>query len=529
MENDKKSLNIQVPQPVITSVEKVLRTNGVPPKSTQNLVKLYVLLRTVNGMGLINLPYEDIAEIAYSGHRTRLTKGLKTLVNAGLLRMDKRVSSKTGYKYNTYTTIDASIDEAQVPFVFSLPDTTFEWTQRAYCSSITSSPSTLGNAQQEQIAFPTGQQNVPIDIYAPIYMNSFVFVPIEYDKFQLPTLYLQFKKKDFESRESWVADMIRGKADPMSKPVDFAQIASSVEMDFLQTFKSWYDQLLINGVHAAKGAYITKDGRLYHEFHGLHKVERYTQVLWNGNNLEEVWDAHSAIFAVIGYYIKNVYDGNDKDEMTKEANALIDLTLDNNLYSDVMTYYKQKGTPIDRDKAKVLCNRYRSVGRNRLLRRDGTFTNHKDVQELHIIDSYFEKKFPHIRAFFLDYPRRKKLDRKQDGSNVRSVAVEGMGRIRFIQPKSVSNLQKDIMPYELKLISLGICRELYQKYGIESVTVHDAIYMQKMKEEDKRDIRNKIDDIYRTLLGRVEPATKGKATSKPLWRPEDEEEMNPIV
>jgi hypothetical protein len=315
-------------------------------------------------------------------------------------------------------------------------------------------------------------------------------------------------------------------------------VASPNEMKFLSTFKSWYDELVLDGQHVARKAGITRDGRLYHMFHKLSKEQRKTQVLWDNKNVEEVWDAHSAFFAFIGYHIKQVYNGNDKEVVMKEANAFIDLTLENKLYADIITYHKKNGICIDREKAKVLCNRYRGVSRNRLLKKNGTRTSYKDVQDLHIVDSYFEEKYPHIRDFFLDYPRRKKLVRKDDNSNVYSVKVEGPRRIDFIQPKGVSNLQRDITPYELKLISLGICRELYQKYNIKSITVHDAIYTKKMTDEDKQDLREKIDQIYRTLLGREKPvktkkatsrrkvASKEKATSVPLWGPEDEVVLN---
>ena len=103
MRKKEKTLSIQVPQPVITNVEKVLRTNGVAPKSTENLVKLYVLLKTINGMGLINLPYDDLVAIAYSGHRTRLTKGLKTLVDAGLLRTRLSMPQLTKHRCRLYS------------------------------------------------------------------------------------------------------------------------------------------------------------------------------------------------------------------------------------------------------------------------------------------------------------------------------------------------------------------------------------------------------------------------------------------
>lgn len=537
--HEDKTLRFQVPQQVVTNAGNVMRARGIPAQSIPNLTKLYCLIRAVNGFRFTNFPYQDLADMMFSGHMERLTKALRTLKDAGLIMVDKPTNKGTGHRFNSYVAIDIPVKEELVSYEFNLPDMSFARMQKFFPAPQTSSPPSSGCVSQGQIASPTSQRNGLVDLYAPIYDKSFVYVPIEFDKIGPPTLYIQFKKKEYESGEEWVQKMINYKKDAKKDvdPMGMANVAGVVspnEMAFLSTFKSWYDQLVINVEHVDKGAYIARDGRLYHAFHSLHKEQRNTQVLWDGKNVEEVWDAHSAFFAFIGYYIKQVYNGNDKEVVTKEANAFIDLTLDNKLYADIISYYKKNGISIDRVKAKNLCNRYRGVPRNRLLKKNGTRTSYKDVQDLQIIDSYFEEKYPHIRDFFLDYHRRKKLVRKEDDSNVYSVAVEGLWRINFIQPKSVSNLQRDITPYELKFISLGICRELYQRYKIKSITVHDAIYTKKMTDEEKQDVREKIDQIYRTLLGREKPvktekatnrrevASKEKATSVPLWGPEDE-------
>ena len=537
--HEDKTLRFQVPQQMVTNVGNVMRARGIPAQSIPNLTKLYCLIRAVNGFRFTNFPYQDMTDMLFSGHMERLTKAISTLKNAGLITVDKPTNKNTGHKFNSYIAIEIPVKEELVSYKFRLPDLSFERMQNFFPAPQTSSLPASGCVSQGQIASPISQQNDLVNLYAPIYNKSFVYVPIEFDKIGPPTLYIQFKKKEYESGEEWVQKMINYKKDAKKDvdPMGMANVAGVVspnEMAFLSTFKSWYDQLVINVEHVDKGAYIARDGRLYHAFHSLHKEQRNTQVLWDGKNVEEVWDAHSAFFAFIGYYIKQVYNGNDKEVVTKEANAFIDLTLDNKLYADIISYYKKNGISIDRIKAKNLCNRYRGVSRKRLLKKNGTRTSYKDVQELQIIDSYFEEKYPHIRDFFLDYHRRMKLVRKEDDSNVYSVAVEGLWRINFIQPKSVSNLQRDITPYELKFISLGICRELYQKYNIKSITVHDAIYTKKMTDEDKQDLREKIDQIYRTLLGRNTPvntekatgrrkvASKEKATSVPLWGPEDE-------
>jgi hypothetical protein len=534
--HEDKTLRFQVPQQVVTNAGNVMRARGIPVQSIPNLTKLYCLIRAVNGFRFTNFPYQEMADMIFSGHMERLTKAISTLKNAGLITVEKPTNKNTGHRFNSYIAIEIPVKEELVSYEFHLPDISFARMKEFFPAPQTSFLPVSGSVPRGQNASPTSQENDPINSYAKIYDKSYVYVPIEFDKVGPPTLYIQFKKKEYESGEEWVQKMIynyKEEPDPMGK-ANVEGVASPNEMKFLSTFKSWYDELVIDGQHVARKAGITRDGRLYHMFHKLSKEQRKTQVLWDNKNVEEVWDAHSAFFAFIGYHIKQVYNGNDKEVVMKEANAFIDLTLENKLYADIITYHKKNGICIDREKAKVLCNRYRGVSRNRLLKKNGTRTSYKDVQDLHIVDSYFQEKFPHIRDFFLDYHRRKKLVRKDDNTNVYSVKVEGPRRIDFIQPKSVSNLQRDITPYELKLISLGICRELYIQYGIKSITVHDAIYTKKMTDEDKEDLREKIEQIYRTLLGRVMPvktvkatgrrkvAIKEKATSVPLWGPEDE-------
>ena len=43
--------------------------------------------------------------------------------------------------------------------------------------------------------------------------------------------------------------------------------------------------------------------------------------------------------------------------------------------------------------------------------------------------------------------------------------------------KRVSTLHRNVISCEFELISEGICKILYEEYGIKSVTVHDAIYI----------------------------------------------------
>ena len=64
------------------------------------------------------------------------------------------------------------------------------------------------------------------------------------------------------------------------------------------------------------------------------------------------------------------------------------------------------------------------------------------------------------------------------------------------------------MPYEFQLISIGLCKRIYNKYGIRCLTVHDAIYM---KQSDSEKTNIDIDRLLEIELGlRVEEPI-------PLW------------
>ena len=108
------------------------------------------------------------------------------------------------------------------------------------------------------------------------------------------------------------------------------------------------------------------------------------------------------------------------------------------------------------------------------------------------IDEFFQKNFPNIRLWLLHYPRHQEI---------KDVEIERNGKkeIHKNQLVSVSDLHRDIMPYEFKLISLGLCRNLYDFYQIKSITVHDAIYVK--ASETEKISNSDINDLLSERLG----------------------------
>ena len=203
------------------------------------------------------------------------------------------------------------------------------------------------------------------------------------------------------------------------------------------------------------------------------KDERLSSVTWNGDKIKEVWDAHSAFFIVLGYYLKFVVSYQSEEDailVKNEADEMLKLAISDQFYSSIMRYHnKHASWFINRNKAKEMAQKYVNKTYSRLFKKNGERSKHPDSIELQYIDEFFLRNYPCIRYWLLNYPRHE--DYKQIEINREDK------KFTQIKKVSVSNIHKDIMPYEFELISMGLCKDLYNIYGVKSVTVHDAIYV----------------------------------------------------
>jgi hypothetical protein len=131
---------------------------------------------------------------------------------------------------------------------------------------------------------------------------------------------------------------------------------------------------------------------------------------------------------------------------------------------------------------------------------------------------FFKEYFPYIRDYILDaeviIEDNPNVGERQKGWNGWTYK-EG-------KTKKVSTLAREVMPYEFKLISEGICKVLYEEYGIKSITVHDAIYMRK---SDAFRCPN-IDTILRRILGLPQPKPSSLFNPTfPKWEFDDESKL----
>ena len=153
---------------------------------------------------------------------------------------------------------------------------------------------------------------------------------------------------------------------------------------------------------------------------------------------------------------------------------MAELCLQGKFYDNVLTFYNQNAKyEKDRDDIKTLCQKYKTRWRSYYLRKDGEYKAYKYLNCIKFIDMFFAEQFPYIRDYILDSeiiveanPDAGKTQRGWNGQEYKAKKT-----------KKILLLDREVMPFEFKLISEGICKILYEEHGIKSITVHDAIYM----------------------------------------------------
>ena len=256
-----------------------------------------------------------------------------------------------------------------------------------------------------------------------------------------------------------------------------------VQDSFLTMFLGWYNELLFSGVNPGPGHFSEADGRFYHFFHYSSTEYRKKSVTWDGETLVEYWDAHSAFFIVLCYVLrKHVEYHNEKlrEDYMRETEKMLRLAINDSLYLDVQRYYNNRTDfPVKRDKIKEYCQTYKGVSYDYLFRKtDGGYKNTWYVKRLRYIDEYFQKEFPNIRHYLLSYPRIEVENKK-----MKELIIINDKYVYTYPPKTISRIHKDFMPFEFQLISMGLCKRIFNKYGIKCLSLHDAIYMKRSDAE----------------------------------------------
>jgi hypothetical protein len=195
------------------------------------------------------------------------------------------------------------------------------------------------------------------------------------------------------------------------------------------------------------------DRRFYHPFHNLRRDYRKFVYL-DDEHLVEKFDVHNCHYSLLNALIKN-----DNSIPQEEKDRFWELTVeDGKLYDDFAEYIGN--TTREEVKAKAFAKYldFRNETMNRLRKNyEDPNARKKEVDKFKLLiqlDIFFERVFPNIKNFIY---YNKALDYK-----------------------ALHNILNDI---ETNIMVFGISRTLYEKYGIEALTLHDGIYV---KESDAK-------------------------------------------
>ena len=436
----KRHLTLSVSLDAINQLKVILSKVKPVGKVFKNTAKTYSFLCWMNMNGQYHIDKRDLAAMTFSRHEDRLKKAIVLLEENGListLYKPNTQGSRYYYTYNAYTFDYNRTTDKNVVYEYDIP---------------------LGSYH-----ILLGKQS-KTDDNINIHSSSLSHI--------CPTNSLSCYNRD----------------------------------SFKKQFLGWYDELTFENFIVPRGNFSEKDKRFYHYFHIMPKEKRLSTVRWNGEHVVEVWDAHSAFFIVMGYYLKYFKEyetEKEREKFTKEADSIMKLACNDQLYSSLKKYHNDHAqnpvTCITRDGMKKEVQRYISKSYKRLFNKNGERTKYLDARWCRYIDEYFQRNFPNIRQWILNYPRHKEI----------KDVVDGNGMTHKNQLVSVSEIHHDIMPFEFELVSIGLCKDIYELFKIKSVTVHDAIYM-KTSDADKIS-SSKIDELLSERLGICEKAPRSYA------------------
>ena len=109
------------------------------------------------------------------------------------------------------------------------------------------------------------------------------------------------------------------------------------------------------------------------------------------------------------------------------------------------------------------------------------------------VDAYFKVNFPEIRNFIRNYKTEKQ-------SVTKKIINKHGKKVNHTTTKKVSLIYKALNEAETKIMVMGICKELFENYGIEALTLHDGLYMKKSDYDYMQQNNIKTEDIFLKYL-----------------------------
>lgn len=195
------------------------------------------------------------------------------------------------------------------------------------------------------------------------------------------------------------------------------------------------------------------ENRYYSAFHSLKKEER-KNVYLHGEHIVECFDVSNCYFVLLSAILDDTIPTSEADDYTK-------LVRSGKFYEAIATYVNNKigAHTWERTEGKTACVKYLAMKTSVL----DNAVKKIEKNDLHYfpkyyyegwVDLFFRDTFPHIREFI----GKKKED------NQHALVLE-------------------LNKIETTIIVKNIIKELYEKYGIEAISLHDAIFV---KESDNK-------------------------------------------
>ena len=220
----------------------------------------------------------------------------------------------------------------------------------------------------------------------------------------------------------------------------------------LDLFLSFYDRLWIKDLagnfdtlrttkmhEVEKG--IRDDNRIYTGFHTLDKTIR-SRVYMDNEPLVECFDVHNCHATLINAILPDSIPASEKD-------LYLSKTISGTFYEDVMNWVNSRfSANWNREFTKTAVNKYLNLSRKTI---DKANKAKKSVHaEAVCVDAYFSTLFPSIREFITNTPKKK-------------------------SDKDTLNYMLNVV--ETNIITNHICKDLYEKYDIHAISLHDGIFV----------------------------------------------------
>ena len=224
------------------------------------------------------------------------------------------------------------------------------------------------------------------------------------------------------------------------------------------------------------------DNRIYTGFHILPKEIRQ-RVCMDNEPLVECFDVHNCHATLINAILPQSIPVSEKD-------LYLSKTIRGTFYEDVMNWVNGRfSAPWNRDDTKTAVNKYLNLSKKKLKRARRTYELRrpwKSVNEDAVyVDEYFKTFFPSIREFIITTPKTNKVyekipGKKRSQKTIYEIVDDIVKQKPIKKCKKLSDmvtLNDMLNTVETDIITNTICKDLYEKYNITAISLHDGIFV----------------------------------------------------